>query len=268
VTPFASQSEMYVRTDVMVDPAFAGPGLGNTGWEFFEIRHDTGNYTCYPQFVVNTTNVITLNAILYYADSGAKNGSKLSTFTMNKNQRYCFELYAKRASAPGANDGVVSFWINNVLYANVTGIDNDTVEISNFAIGNFQGNCVPQAGSKVYYDNIVCNNATSGRPGFYKGHLPAAGIQESLQDTKIIGHGILQGQGIEESFTDTKLYGWGMLTGQGTSESYADSFWKTYLENLYLKCQATKNIEFYNKAIKDKTLRNQITKSYDMRFNL
>ena len=61
-----------------------------------------------------------------------------SYYTISDDKHY-LEFDWQAASAPGANDGFLSFWIDGVQYSSLTGIDNDQYSIGRITLGAVAG---------------------------------------------------------------------------------------------------------------------------------
>ncbi|RNC73214.1 MAG: right-handed parallel beta-helix repeat-containing protein [Desulfuromonadales bacterium] len=70
---------------------------------------------------------------------------------------YDVKLHVKRATAPGANDGMVEVWVNGSLIFSLNGIDNDTRALSKISMGNTY---YAPAGvtMQMYLDNVKYSN--------------------------------------------------------------------------------------------------------------
>ncbi len=72
------------------------------------------------------------------------------------------EFDFQRATAPGANNGTLKFWIDDVLQGNLTGLDNDTVGVDLVRLGLM----APKPGSSgmVYLDEFESRTTTAIGP--------------------------------------------------------------------------------------------------------
>lgn len=100
---------------------FYGYNAANTVLLRIEFRYASGTY----QLRVNTLN-----------DSG----TWLSTTYINLSDSVHYvEIDWRASSAAGANNGVVTLWLDGVQRANLTGVDNDTRRIDRVSLGVVAG---------------------------------------------------------------------------------------------------------------------------------
>lgn len=72
---------------------------------------------------------------------------------------YLFELDWQAASAPGANNGELTFWVNEVQISRLTGVDNDTRRIDRVRLGPVGGLDTGTRGS-YYFDAFEARRLT------------------------------------------------------------------------------------------------------------
>lgn len=152
---FTAADEVYVRGYFRIPSGFSSSG--NTGLMY--LFTDASNFACY----LRLTSGLAADRFYYRTDSGSAYVFP-TAFTFSVDTTYYVEYHFKRSS--GANDGVAELKINGTSYANVTGIDNDTVTVGRVIIGNYEAG-VPTNGSAIIFDDVKLNNATSGYPGAY-----------------------------------------------------------------------------------------------------
>lgn len=69
------------------------------------------------------------------------------------------------ASAPGANDGVLQFWLDNVLRAEFVALDTDTKQVNSVRLGAVAGVDTSTLGS-IYFDQFVSTRVLAGTGEF------------------------------------------------------------------------------------------------------
>ena len=76
------------------------------------------------------------------------------------NTWYEIRIYWKKATAPGANDGILRAWFDGVQKYNLTTIDNDTVgSINKVSIGHTGTGWLTDTGAYIYWDDLSFYNS-------------------------------------------------------------------------------------------------------------
>jgi hypothetical protein len=110
----------------------------------------------------SSSGSLELNRFYYRTDAGDLYVTP-SAFTFLVDTLYYVEYYFKQSS--GANDGIAELKINGTTYAQVTGIDNDTITGYRVCAGN-RSTAIPTSDSVIIFDDLIVNNV-SGWPGAY-----------------------------------------------------------------------------------------------------
>ena len=88
--------------------------------------------------------------VVAQSDAGGPNPT--SWFTIS-DAPHSLEIDWIAASAPGANNGSLSFWIDGVLVATLSGIDNDTLRVELARLG--PSTAISFVSGTVYFDTFV-----------------------------------------------------------------------------------------------------------------
>jgi hypothetical protein len=73
---------------------------------------------------------------------------------------HLIDFYAKRATAGGANDGIVRLWVDGAEETNVTNIDNDTISYTQQWVG-MPGTGAAALGGSYYIDTLIYDSIVS-----------------------------------------------------------------------------------------------------------
>lgn len=112
-------------------------------------------------------STLALARLYYFVDAGETYTDTFdAALTFSLDTWYYVEFYQKAATSDGANNGEAGLKINGTTYKTLTELDNDTLLVGRLRLGN-NDTATPTNGSKIYYDDIVVNNATTGWPGAY-----------------------------------------------------------------------------------------------------
>lgn len=106
-----------------------------------ELIYENGLYKLRPRIMKDNSSVVT--------------GSK---YTIS-NDWHVIELEWQGASAPAANDGFLSFWIDGVLMGTISGVDNDTHRLDQARLGATSGLDAGTLGS-MFFDQFESRRDT------------------------------------------------------------------------------------------------------------
>jgi hypothetical protein len=227
VNPWSEQSGMYIRYYFKFSTDFTNSEAAVRTLNVGEFRHDTGNTVMNQRWNISAASVITMGQLNYYDDAG-NHFVTSGSMTITKGTWYRFEKHYKKATGAGANDGEceVRVYANEadggglITSKKITGLDSDAMSLTNFAIGNLQGNCIPTSGSYILVDSVVCNDEVGGWPGPYDpNNLYGYGLSESVGVGALNLYGYLYGYGLSESLGVGAITGIEALAGYGSSES-------------------------------------------------
>jgi hypothetical protein len=108
---------------------------------------------------------------------------------------HLLELDWRAASAPGANDGALSFWLDGVLRSSLTGVDNDTRRVERVRLGAVAG--VDEHTRGVYFTDAFESRRASAIG-------PAVGAQAIVAEVSEVDPAELYGY-VDEIETETPV---------------------------------------------------------------
>jgi hypothetical protein len=168
---FTSVASIYARASFQFNDF-----NGDAGNLFFSgLRSATGTTNRLYFRAVISAGVITINRVYYYDDAGAKYVACSKVVTQGV--KHYGELHHRNASSADANDGIAEFFWDGELItstASILNVDNYTIPIQRFAVGNF-GTIIPTSVGTIYIDDIKLSDSYIGP---YDGNYVTSGTIE------------------------------------------------------------------------------------------
>jgi hypothetical protein len=153
VTDDKPNAEKRYRARFYFDPNSISMVAGNSHYIFLGYR-GTGNIVLRLEFR-RTAGAYALRAGLLN-DNGTWTNTSLYTIA---DARHYLELDWRAATGPGANNGGLTFWIDGVQKADLTGIDNDTRQVDRARLGAIGGIDTGTRGV-LYFDDFISRRRT------------------------------------------------------------------------------------------------------------
>jgi hypothetical protein len=153
VTDERPNAERRYRARFYFDPNSIRMVAGNSHYIFLGYS-DTSTIVLRLEFR-RMAGVYTLRAGIR-KDNGTWTNTSLYTIA---DARHYLEIDWRAATQPGANNGGLTFWIDGVLKANLTGIDNDTRQVDRVRLGAMGGIDTGTRGV-LYFDDFISRRQT------------------------------------------------------------------------------------------------------------
>jgi hypothetical protein len=129
------------------------------------------------------------------------------------------EVDWKASSSVGANDGFMRVWVDNTLYSDITGVDNDTRYITSIIVGFYGGPNTDDTGY-LYYDEIAAN--TDGTPiGAYTSTGPIVLTTHNPSGALIVNNASQLQTAEEITFLDLRTNGSRHITASSDKISFS-----------------------------------------------